>query len=203
MDNIEVFDFKRIFIGSAAPIFLLEIVFRTVIMYTYTIFLLRFLGKRGMGQLSSLEVAIIICFGSAVGDPMIQMEVPILYGIVAVTTIAILQIWMERVINKNKKLEEIMEGKAELLVDDGIIQIEILRKNNLSHEDLFRALRNNEVEHLGQVKKAFFETSGQLSVMFHSPKHIKAGLSVMPLETIPEISIIKFPNRVKTKGIYS
>ena len=201
MNNFEVFDFQRMFIGSAPPIFFLEIIFRTIVMYLYTIFLLRFLGKRGIGQLSSLEVAIIICFGSAVGDPMMQLEVPILYGIVAVTTITILQIWMERVINRHKKLEEIMEGKAECLVDEGIISIEILRKNNLSHEDLFRSLRNNEVEHLGQVKKAFFETSGQLSVMFHSPKQIKAGLSVMPLEL--QNTIIKAPACVKAEGEYS
>jgi uncharacterized membrane protein YcaP (DUF421 family) len=203
MNYLEAFDFKRIFIGNAPPIFLLEIAFRTVIMYSYTIFLLRFLGKRGMGQLSSLEVAIIICFGSAVGDPMMQFEVPLLHGIAAVTTIAIIQVWMERIINKHKKLEEIMEGKAECIVDDGIINMEILRKNNLSHEDLFRSLRNNEVEHLGQIKRAFFETSGQLSVMFHSPKHIKAGLSVMPSDMIPENAIQRVPQLVIDSGIYS
>jgi len=156
-----------------------------------------------MGQLSSLEVAIIICFGSAVGDPMMQLQVPILYGITAVTTIAILQLWMERIINKHKKLEEVMEGKAECLVDNGLISLEVLRKNNLSHEDLFRSLRNSEVEHLGQVKKAFFETSGQLSVMFNSPKQTKAGLSVMPLEMVPEKSILKSSSTVEKEGLYS
>jgi len=40
-------------------------------MYAYTVFLLRILGKRGMGQLSMLELAIIISFGSAVGDPIL------------------------------------------------------------------------------------------------------------------------------------
>ncbi len=81
--------------------FLVKIVFRTVIMYGYSILLLRILGKRGMGQFSGLELAIIICFGSAVGDPMIGADIPIIYGIVAITTVAVLQISMEKIINKS------------------------------------------------------------------------------------------------------
>jgi len=70
--TFKVFDFHRIFVGDTPPLFLLEIVFRTLIMYAYTVALLRVLGKRGMGQLSMLELAIIIAFGSAVGDPMVE-----------------------------------------------------------------------------------------------------------------------------------
>src|SRR3954470_23634218 len=103
--NFHVFDFHRIFLGDLPIYFLLEIVFRTLIMYSYTIILLRILGKRGMGQLSTLEVAIIICFGSAVGDPMLGAEVPILHGMVAITVVAFFQIYVERLINKNRKVE--------------------------------------------------------------------------------------------------
>jgi uncharacterized membrane protein YcaP (DUF421 family) len=177
MDN-NLFDFHKIFFGDAPTLFLLEIILRTVIMYSYTIILLRFLGKRGMGQLSTLEVAIIICFGSAVGDPMIGT--PILHGMVAITTVAFLQVGMERFINRHKKLEEFMEGTPDCLVREGIIDLEQLKQNNLSQEDLFRSLRTSEVQHLGQIKHALFETSGTVSVIFQPPKSVKAGLSVMP-----------------------
>ena len=55
-----------------------------------------------------------------------------------------------------------------------------MKKDDLSKEDLFRLLRIKEVEQLGQVNKAFFETTGQVSVMFQSPKKIKPGLSILP-----------------------
>jgi len=170
------------FVGDTPIGFLLEIIFRTFIMYGYTIILLRFLGKRGMGQLSTLELAIIISFGSAIGDPMMTEDVPILHGIVAVTTVAFLQVGMERVINKHKKVERIMEGKASCVVDDGLINLDQLDENNLSHEDLMRSLRSNQVVHLGQVYKAFFETSGNLSVLFQKEKNVRPGLSVVPSE---------------------
>lgn len=181
-EHFKVFDFHRMFFGDAPASFMLEIVFRTIIMYIYTIALLRVLGKRGIGQLSTLELAIIICFGSAVGDPMMGAEVPILHGLTAITAVALLQIGMERIINRNKKVEAIMEGTPECVVDNGLIIVKHLDKDNISHEDLFRALRSKDVEHLGQVRKAFFETSGQVSVFFQSPKNIKPGLSVMPYD---------------------
>jgi uncharacterized membrane protein YcaP (DUF421 family) len=200
--DFKVFDFHRIFIGDFPPLFLLEIVFRTVVMYFYTIFLLRLMGKRGMGQLSVLELAIIISFGSAIGDPMIGADVPIVHGAVAVTIVAFLQNGMERLINKSKKVETFMEGAPELIVEDGLIRWECLLRDNLSKEDLFRALRGKEVEHLGQINKAFSETSGKISVLFHSPQKVKPGLSVLPENEISPKDILKKSMRIKKAGSY-
>jgi uncharacterized membrane protein YcaP (DUF421 family) len=200
--SFEVFDLHRIFLGDAPPLFLLEIAFRTFIMYAYTVFLLRMLGKREMGQLSVLELAIIISFGSAVGDPMVGIDIPIIYGIVCITAIATFQIGLERLVNKNKKVEKFMEGYPILVVDDGSIRFEGLKKDDLSREDLFRALRVKEVEHLGQVHKAFSETNGQISVLFNSPKRTKPGLSVLPENEIFDSSKIKKQMTVKEPGHY-
>ncbi len=201
-EDFKVFDFHRIFIGDEPPLFLLEIAFRTFIMYGYTIFLLRILGKRSMGQLSVLELAIIIGFGSAVGDPMIGADMPILHGVVAITVVALFQIGLEHLINKNKKVETLLEGTPNMIVDDGLIRWEQLDKNNLSKEDLFRALRGKEVEHLGQIQKAFFETSGQVSVLFYPPKKVKPGLSVTPENEIPPGSVMKKSMRMEEAGLY-
>lgn len=180
MEDYNLLDFKRIFLGERSITFLIEIVFRTVIMYGYTICLLRLFGKRGMGQLSNLELAIIISFGSAVGDPMIGAEMPIIYGLVCITTVAFLQIGMEKIINKNHHLEKIVEGEPVCLVREGRVDIQTLHKENLSPEDLFRKLRTHDVTQLGEVKEAFFETSGEMTIVFHSPQKVKSGLPVLP-----------------------
>ena len=203
MDNtFRPFDFHRIFFGNSPTLFLLEIVFRTFIMYCFTVFLLRILGKRGMGQLSMLELAIIISFGSAVGDPMVGAEVPIVHGIVAITFVTIFQIVLERFINHNRKVESIMEGTPNLVVNDGVINWSCMKEDNISKEDLFRALRGKDVQHLGQVKKAFFETSGGVSVFFQSPRKIKPGLAVVPDEMVEE-EIIKACDKAVTAGTYA
>lgn len=189
-ETFKVFDLHRIFFGDSPPLYLLEIIFRTLIMYAYTVMLLRFLGKRGMGQLSMLELAIIISFGSAVGDPMIGADIPIIHGALAVTVVTIAQIGFERLINRNRKVEVVMEGTANLLVDEGIIQWECMKRDNLSREDLFRSLREKDVQHLGEVRKAFFETSGSISVFhYDSRDQRRAGLTVEPEELIDKTKI--------------
>ncbi len=203
MDEIKVFDFHRIFLGDYPLLFLLEIVFRTVFMYGYTILLLRFLGKRGMGQLSNLELAIIICFGSAVGDPMIGAQVPIVYGIVAITTVAFLQVGMEKFINSHKKIEQVMEGSPECLVNEGVILLDKLKQENLSQADLFRALRNKDVIQLGEVKKAYFETSGDITVLFQNQRNLKPGLCVMPQDETNKPKCFGNGSTIATTGKYS
>jgi Predicted membrane protein len=181
-EEIQIFDLQRMFVGEHPPAFLLEIIIRTAIMYLYTIFLFRILGKRGMGQISSLELAIIICFGSAAGDPMVYHDMPITYGILAITIVALLQLATEKIINQSPKLEKITEGEPECLVKDGIIQLDILKKEQLSHADLFRALREKDVSQLGEVRRAFFETSGKITVFLQAKGHERQGLDILPDE---------------------
>lgn len=96
MDGFKILDWHRMFIGDGPPVFLLKIIFRTVSMYVYTIFLLRILGKRSIGQLPTLELAIIIYFGSAVGNLVIGKDIPMVYGMVAITAVAFLQVGFEQ-----------------------------------------------------------------------------------------------------------
>jgi len=187
-DNFMPFDWHRIFLGEAPLLFLLEIVLRTLIMYSYTVFLLRLLGKRGMGQLSMLELAIIISFGSAVGDPMVG-AVPILHGAIAITVVTIFQITLENFINKNRKVEAVMEGSPNIVVSEGLIDWDSMKKDNISKEDLFRALRGKDIQHLGQIKLAFFETSGAVSVFTYAPDQVKPGLPVLPDEMLEKAYI--------------
>lgn len=90
-EEIQVFDWKRIFLGDLEPAFALEVAFRTGFMFAYTIILVRLLGKRGIGQLSPFELVIIIALGSAVGDPMFYPDVPLFHAMVVVTVIVLLQ----------------------------------------------------------------------------------------------------------------
>ena len=197
------FDFFNIFFGKSGFDFLLEIVFRTTVMYLYCIFMLRIFGKRGMGQISNLELAIIIAFGSAVGDPMIYDDVPLLYGMVAITTIVIIQVILEKYINNNRKLERFMEGKPKLVVDSGKIVMTNAHKEVLSKEDVFRMLREKDVEHLGQVDKAFFETSGKMSVKLFHPPHKRPGLSIIPIGHKNKDDLISGDRKIPEAGLYA
>jgi uncharacterized membrane protein YcaP (DUF421 family) len=165
MNDVQPFDWQRIFIGELPPLFLLEIAFRTVFMYVFTLLLIRVIGKRGLTQLSPFEYIIIIVLGSAAGDPSFYPDVPLTHAMVVMTVVVGLQKILELLTEKNRKLEVIVEGDARFLVRDGRVIDAALDAENLSKAELYAGLRAEGVECLGQVKYAVLEASGRISVL--------------------------------------
>lgn len=199
----EGLDLKRIFIGDASLLLIAEVIIRTVILFAYTVLHIRYIGKRGIGQFSILEMGVIILFGSAVGDTLLQPGLPLINGMVCISVMTLVQVGMERFINHNRKIERVVEGEEDILVKNGHILLEALNKNNISHADLFRALRLKDVEHLGEVRMAVFETSGQVTVFFQPPRRVRPGLTTMPEEEIPADKSSKTGDEITITGHYS
>jgi uncharacterized membrane protein YcaP (DUF421 family) len=174
------FDLVRIFVGDAPPLIYVEILLRTLVMYVYTFMLVRALGKRESGTLSPFELVIVISLGSAVGDPMFYPDVPLFHGFTVITGIVILQRVLENLTNRFPSLERRVEGKTRVLIKEGVIHLENMHHERLSYLELFSALRSKEITHLGQVYRAYFEPSGDISVMQVEPERVRPGLGILP-----------------------
>lgn len=172
------FDLVRIFLGENPPIFLLEVVFRTVIIFAYTLLLLRWMGKRGMGQLTPFELVIIVALGSAVGDPMFYDNVPLLHTMLVITIVIGMQRLLVYFTEHDQQLEALIESEPCQLVDEGCILLDNLHSEAISREELFQSLRENGVQNLGEVDAAFLEPSGRVSVIRSETPG--PGLSVLP-----------------------
>lgn len=173
------FDFQRIFIGDN-PLFIFEIIFRTMIMYVYTLFAVRFIGKRGMSQLTPFEFVVIIALGSAVGDPMLYDDVPLLHGMVVVTFVVGLQSLLNKATNILPKFEVAVEGKAVQLISNGAVIEEALEAESLSKPELFMQLRMKGIKNTGTIEKAYLEVSGSLSVFEFPNGQERTGESTLP-----------------------
>jgi uncharacterized membrane protein YcaP (DUF421 family) len=179
-------DLARMFIGDEPPLFLLEVALRTTIIFVYTLLLLRVLGKRGVAQLSLFEVTIIIGLGSAVGDPMFQADVPLLHGMVVIGVIVLLYRLFMSFVRKSERFERFVEGDPSCVVAEGRLELAALDKERLSQEELFEILRVSGIMQLGEVKRAFLEQSGTLSVFAFAPRQVKSGLPIVPPWDIEE-----------------
>lgn len=173
------FDWARIFLGDTPPLFLLEIIFRTTVIFGWLLLLLRFTGKRGMAQLSPLELAIVIGLGSSAGDPMFYPEVPLLHAMLVMALVVGLQALMARLVIRSERVETFMEGVPVELVRDGVLSGRALEASNLSREDLFERLRAQGVRQLGEVQRAYFEQDGNLTVFTHA-QDAPPGLPIVP-----------------------
>jgi len=186
------FSWKELFLGTEDWAFLLEIVLRTIIMFLTIIIGLRALGKRGVKQLSIFELVVIIGLGSAAGDPMFYKEVGIVSSIIVFIVIIILYSTITKLIGRFKKIENLLEGKAMCLIENGIFAIDNFKKENLGSDEFFAELRLKGVSQLGQIELAIEEVSGDISVFFFEDEKVKYGLPIMlhslddPLRNIEE-----------------
>lgn len=175
-------EFDRIFLGDLTVELVLEIVLRTSVMYLYTLALVRVLGKRGLGQLSPFELVIIVALGSAVGDPMFYTEVPLIHGIIVITAVVALERVLVKLTERNKGVQRLIESVPVLLVRDGVLLADALDEEDLSQSEVFMGLREKGVEHLGEVRRAYLEPSGHISV-FKEKAPAQMGASVLPDES--------------------
>jgi uncharacterized membrane protein YcaP (DUF421 family) len=172
------FDLSEMLLGDVSWAVLGEIVLRTAVMYAYTLGIIRVVGKRGVGQLSPFELVIIVALGSAVGDPMLYLDVPLVHGIVVITVVVLLQRALEELTEDRRSVERLLEGTPRRLVLNGDIDRKALEAEQLSESELFVALREQGIEHLGQVRLAYLEPSGRISVF--RADLARAGRSVLP-----------------------
>lgn len=179
MDQIVPFDLERMFVGTEPILFYLEIIVRTVIIYAYALLLLRWLGSRTVGQLSTVEFLLVIALGSAIGDPMLGPDVPLLQAMLVVTLVVGINKLLDLLIARFKSAERIIDGTPEKVVDDGVICPDFLKSTSMGTSQLFQQLRERGIDQLGQVVHAYIESDGNLTV-FRRPDAGRPGLSIVP-----------------------
>lgn len=171
----EIFEWNRLLFNDLPANFILEVIFRSTVMFIILLLTLKLAGKRGVKQLSIFETVIIIALGSAAGDPMFYEDVGIIPAAIVFTTIIILYRSVTWLTGKSKHFEEFIEGKTECLINDGKFSVETFKKESLAQDEFFSELRIKSIEHLGQVQHAFIETSGEISVFYYKDEEVKYG----------------------------
>lgn len=112
---------------------------------------------------------------------MLDPEMPLIYGIVVLTVIVGLQRLFVHLTEHNRLFEHLLESDPSRLVKDGVMDVKNMHKEGFSRDDLFLSLRDKGIEHLGEVKGAFLETSGKVSVWTRSENEVEPGLPLIPI----------------------
>jgi len=173
------FNWKELLLGGEDWGFLPEVVLRTAIMFTVVVVSLSLLGKRGVKQLSIFELVVIISLGSAAGDPMFYKDVGILPAMIVFIIIVGLYSLITYFIGKNKRFENLVEGKPVRLIKNGAFSIKNFSKEAIGEDEFFAELRLQGVSQLGQIEEAIEESSGHISIFYYPDEEVKYGLPIM------------------------
>lgn len=173
-------EWKEILLSDLSWSTALEILIRTLLMFTFVLLMLRASGKKGVRQLSIFEVAIIIALGSAAGDPMFRQDDAIVPSLIVFTAILVFYRLITWLSARFEKFESILEGDPVTIIKDG--QIELNNKGNspFARDEFFAEMRAKSIEHMGQVRLAILETNGTVSFFYFEDKEVQPGLPVLP-----------------------
>jgi uncharacterized membrane protein YcaP (DUF421 family) len=200
---MEPFNLQRILFGEIPALFLLEIIFRTVVLYLYTLGVLRLIGQRGMERLSSFDFAIVIAMGSAVGDPMFYPNIPLIHGMVVVTTILAIERGLGLITKRDSAVESVLEGVTLRAVHEGCIEADFMKESVLSKYELFMKMREHGARQLGEVEVAYLELDGGYSVFLYPPEQVRPGLPLLPPWDIAPPREYKAGDPAPKAGLYA
>jgi len=172
------FDLARMFLGDAPPLFYLEILARTLIIYIYTMGLIRWIGGRGVAQLSMVEFLLVIALGSAVGDAAFYPDVPLLHAMLVITVVVLLNKGLDWLILHYDTAKRALDGVPVAIVGEGRLLRKGMEQRNIGAAEVISSLRQSGVRNLGEVEHAFMEGDGVMSIFrFDRPR---AGLPIVP-----------------------
>lgn len=140
-------------------------VLRALAVYVVLMLLLRMSGKRAVGQFTPFDLVLLILIGNAVQNGMNGGDNSLTGALILAVCLIVLNYGVAMLTARNPKAERLIEGVPVLLARDGQVFREVLRRELVSRADVDKAMRENGCQEIEQVKLAFLETDGHITII--------------------------------------
>ncbi len=161
-----------------------NIVIRSFISIVYLFALTKLIGKRQLSQITFFEYIVGITVGSMAAFMATEMDGPMYHSLIAMAIYALFPVVMGWLALKSKAIRNLVDGNSTVLVKDGKILEDNLKKERMSVEELMEQLRLKNAFKVADVEFAVMEPNGQVSVLLKAqnqpltPRHL--NLAVAP-----------------------
>lgn len=142
-----------------------EFVLRGLIVYFFVLIVLRLTGKRQVGQLAPFDLVLLLILSNAVQNAMNGGDNSVIGGMISAVTLVGVNWLVGLITYKSKTAERLVEGTPELLVHNGRLAEGALRRAQLTQREVLSALREAGCADMAEVRAAFLENDGSISVI--------------------------------------
>lgn len=142
---------------------LLHIVLRTILVLIIIFFLFKLLGKKQVSQMNMFDYITGITIGSIVADISLDIEKNLLGGIISLLIYCLTSIAISYISLKSIKLRNFFDGTETILISNGKLNKENMRKNKITVNILEREARIMGYFHLEEINNAYLEANGKIS----------------------------------------
>ncbi|HVT11287.1 MAG TPA: YetF domain-containing protein [Fimbriimonadaceae bacterium] len=144
---------------------LLWVAVNSAAIYLFLIFAVRLAGRRQLGQLTPLDLLVLILLGSAVETAMVRANTSLTAGLVSGTTLLLVNRLLTWVMLKSERFRHLVGSGPLLLVHDGKFVDENLKRLGMSKQDVIEAIRERECASIKELRYAVFEPDGEINVV--------------------------------------
>ncbi len=142
-----------------------ELIVRSAAVYVFLLVLIRITGKRQVGQLAPFDLVLLLVLSNAVQNSMNAGDNSLVGGLIAATTLVVLNLVLGYATYKNKWIESLVEGRPQVLIHNGVLYTRALQDARLTHHELNAALRRAGCAGVDEVQYAVLENNGTISVV--------------------------------------
>jgi len=146
-----------------------EKVLRAGVVYAFLLVAFRLCGKRQLGQLTAFDLVVLLLISNVLQNAMIGNDNSLGGGIIGAITLLVLNSVVAYVTFRFKRMDRVVEHSPTVLVRHGRIMRDNLRRERLGPRDLRAALRHHGVISLRDIRYAFLEEDGRVSVVPRRP----------------------------------
>lgn len=140
------------------------IIFRTIFLYIIVLVVFRLMGKREVGELSILDLAVYVLMAEVAAFALDDVHKNLWKAVLPILILFVIQFINSLLVLKNKKLRDFIEGDPTIVVENGHILEHEMKKQRYNLGDLFQQLREQGIGSVELIAFAFLEQSGKLSV---------------------------------------
>jgi uncharacterized membrane protein YcaP (DUF421 family) len=146
-----------------------EKMIRPVLVYAFLIIGLRLAGKRELAQLNPFDLIVLLTLSNTVQNAIIGDDNSVTGGVIGASTLLAVNYMVVRFLYGHARWEQIVEGRADVLIENGKINHENLRRELLTVAELETAAHRQGFASLADVDHAVLEIGGSISFVAHSP----------------------------------
>jgi uncharacterized membrane protein YcaP (DUF421 family) len=148
---------------------LAEKVLRPIFVYAFLVVSLRLSGKRELVQLNPFDLVVLLTLSNTVQNAIIGEDNSVLGGIIGATSLLATNYLVVRFLYDHRKLDQIVEGRADVLVEDGKVRTERLKRELITKAQLEAAARKQGFASLSEVQQCVLEPGGTLTFLAKKP----------------------------------
>lgn len=142
---------------------ILEKVLRTMLVYSALIVGLRLAGKREMAQLNPFDLVVLLTISNTVQNAIIGNDNSVSGGIIGVAALLLINYLVVRFVYSNDKIEKLVEGSEDTLIEQGILQEKVMKREMITFSELEIAAHKQGINSLNEVERAVLEPDGGIT----------------------------------------